>query len=56
MKKRDSDDAANYPLGVTGASTVVAFFQSIVRSKALAIMFTLGLIAVFSFLSFLIAG
>jgi len=56
MKKRDSEDAINYTLGVTGTSTVVALFQSLTRSTALAIMFALGLIAVISFLSFLMAS
>lgn len=34
MKRRDHEDAANYALGVTGTSTVVAFFRSITQSKA----------------------
>ncbi|RUO73177.1 hypothetical protein CWI78_01675 [Idiomarina ramblicola] len=45
MKRRDGGDAVNYTLGVTGTSTLIALFQSITRSKALAIMFALGLVA-----------
>lgn len=56
MKKRGGEEAINYSLGVTGTSTVVAFFQSLIRSKVLAIMFVLGLIAAFSFLYFLMAS
>lgn len=55
MKKRGSEAPVNYTLGVTGASTVVALFKSIIQSKALAVMFALGLIAAFSFLSFFIS-
>lgn len=57
MKKRDSDEhVINYTLGTTGTSTVVALFKSLTQSKTLATMFTLGLIAVISFLYFLMAS
>lgn len=57
MKRRNGGDSVNYTLGVTGTSTVIALFRSITRSKALAIMFALGLVSVvISFLSFLMAG
>ncbi|TDP30758.1 hypothetical protein DEU29_11541 [Idiomarina aquatica] len=53
MKKRNSEHVINYNLGITGTSTVVALFKSLTQSKALVTMFALGLIAVISFLSFL---
>jgi len=56
MKRRDHENAVNYTLGVTGASTVIAFFRSITQSKVLTVMFFVGSVAIFSFLYFLFAG
>lgn len=56
MKRQDGGETVNYTLGVTGTSTLIALFQSIIRSKALTIMLALGLVAVISFLYFLMAG
>jgi hypothetical protein len=56
MKRRDHEDSANYTLGVTGAWTVIAFFRSIIQSKALTLMFFVGSVAIFSFLYFLFSG
>lgn len=56
MKRRDHEDAVNYTLGVTGSSTVIAFFRSLTQSKALTVMFFVGSAAIFSFLYFLFAG
>jgi len=53
MKARDKESSVSYFLGVTGASTVIAFFKSIMESKALAIIFLIGSVAVFSFLWFM---
>ena len=53
MKARDKESSVSYFLGVTGASTVIAFFKSIMESKALTIMFLIGSVAVFSFLWFM---
>lgn len=50
MKSRDKESSVSYFLGVIGASTIIAFFKSIMDSKALAIIFFIGTAAVFSFL------
>lgn len=56
MKKRNSEHVINYTLGITGTSTVVALFKSLTQSKTLVTMSAVGLIAVISFLYFLMAS
>lgn len=50
MKSRDKESSVSYFLGVIGASAIISFFKSIIDSKALAIIFFIGTVAVFSFL------
>lgn len=53
MKSTDKESSLSYFLGVTGASTVIAFFKSIMELKALTIIFFIGSVAVLSFLWFM---